>query len=121
MRLSPTLRPLALGSLAFVFALGVPRAALAQPTPPPSTSAPSGTTTTTPATTPANGEPTGTATAPASPPDGQPAAPDLSGTAGARAVGTLAPGAEGRGFMDTRLTWTFGDDDFLHKTGELVP
>ena len=23
--------------------------------------------------------------------------------------------------MDTRLTWTFGDDDFLHKTGELVP
>ncbi|HVJ97390.1 MAG TPA: hypothetical protein VNC41_11225, partial [Acidimicrobiia bacterium] len=23
--------------------------------------------------------------------------------------------------MDTRLTWTFGDDDFLHKTGQLVP
>lgn len=47
---------------------------------------------------------------------------DLSGTAGARAVGTLPPGgAEGRGFMDTRLTWTFGDDDFLHKTGELIP
>ncbi len=23
--------------------------------------------------------------------------------------------------MDTRLTWTFGDDDFLHKTGELIP
>ena len=23
--------------------------------------------------------------------------------------------------MDTRLTWTFGDDDFLHATGELVP
>jgi hypothetical protein len=23
--------------------------------------------------------------------------------------------------MDTRLSWTFGDDDFLHKTGELVP
>jgi hypothetical protein len=24
-------------------------------------------------------------------------------------------------FMDTRLTWTFGDDDFLHKTGEAFP
>jgi hypothetical protein len=46
---------------------------------------------------------------------------DISGTAGARAAGTPPPGAEGRGFMDTRLTWTFGDDDFLHKTGELVP
>ncbi len=24
-------------------------------------------------------------------------------------------------FVDTRLTWTFGDDDFLHKTGEAFP
>ncbi|MCA9594868.1 MAG: hypothetical protein KC776_16220 [Myxococcales bacterium] len=24
-------------------------------------------------------------------------------------------------FVDTRLTWTFGDDDFLHKTGEAIP
>lgn len=24
-------------------------------------------------------------------------------------------------FLDTRLTWTFGDDDFLHKTGEAFP
>lgn len=24
-------------------------------------------------------------------------------------------------FMDTRLSWTFGDDDFLHKTGEAFP
>ena len=23
--------------------------------------------------------------------------------------------------MDTRLSWTFGDDDFLHPTGELIP
>jgi len=23
--------------------------------------------------------------------------------------------------MDTRLTWTFGDDDFTHPTGELIP
>jgi hypothetical protein len=49
------------------------------------------------------------------------AAVDASGTAGARAAGTPPPGASGTGFMDTRLTWTFGDDDFLHKTGELVP
>lgn len=47
---------------------------------------------------------------------------DVSGTAGARAAGTPPPGAaEGGGFMDTRLTWTFGDDDFLHKTGEIIP
>jgi len=46
---------------------------------------------------------------------------DGMGTAGARAAG-LPPGVvEGRGFMDTRLTWTFGDDDFLHRTGELIP
>jgi hypothetical protein len=24
-------------------------------------------------------------------------------------------------FTDTRLTWTYGDDDFLHKTGEAFP
>ncbi|MDB4942688.1 MAG: hypothetical protein JWP97_2222 [Labilithrix sp.] len=46
---------------------------------------------------------------------------DNTGTAGARAAGTPPAGVEGRGFMDTRLTWTFGDDDFLHKTGELIP
>lgn len=46
---------------------------------------------------------------------------DLSGTAGARAAGTPPPGSGGGGFMDTRLTWTFGDDDFLHKTGEIIP
>jgi hypothetical protein len=31
------------------------------------------------------------------------------------------PGAGSGGFMDTRLTWTFGDDDFLHPTGQLIP
>lgn len=46
---------------------------------------------------------------------------DLTGTAGARAAGTAPPGTSSGGFMDTRLTWTFGDDDFTHKTGELVP
>jgi hypothetical protein len=46
---------------------------------------------------------------------------DSAGTPGARAAGTAPLGVEGRGFMDTRLTWTFGDDDFLHKTGELIP
>lgn len=51
------------------------------------------------------------------------AQPDMQGTAGARAAGTAPPGAGtgAGGFMDTRLTWTFGDDDFLHKTGELLP
>jgi hypothetical protein len=46
---------------------------------------------------------------------------DVTQAAGARAVGTAPPGVTGSGFMDTRLTWTFGDDDFLHPTGELVP
>ncbi len=46
---------------------------------------------------------------------------DASTTAGARAAGTAPPGATGKGFMDTRLTWTFGDDDFLNKTGQLLP
>ncbi len=45
---------------------------------------------------------------------------DITGTAGARAAGTPPPSPSGN-FMDTRLTWTFGDDDFLHKTGELIP
>ncbi|MDB4996533.1 MAG: hypothetical protein JWM74_3965 [Myxococcaceae bacterium] len=46
---------------------------------------------------------------------------DATGQAGARAVGTAPPGVNYGNFMDTRLSWTFGDDDFLHKTGELVP
>ncbi len=46
---------------------------------------------------------------------------DMTTTAGARAAGTAPPGANTGNFMDTRLTWTFGDDDFLHKTGELIP
>ncbi len=46
---------------------------------------------------------------------------DVGGTAGARALGTAPPGMNTGNFMDTRLTWTFGDDDFLHRTGELIP
>lgn len=46
---------------------------------------------------------------------------DASMTAGARSAGTPIPGGPSGDFMDTRLTWTFGDDDFLHKTGELIP
>ena len=46
---------------------------------------------------------------------------DMTGTAGARAVGLAPPGTKYGDFMDTRLTWTFGDDDFSHKTGELLP
>lgn len=54
----------------------------------------------------------------------RPADSDLAlqgGSAGARSAGLAPPGASGNGFMDTRLTWTFGDDDFLHGTGELFP
>jgi hypothetical protein len=46
---------------------------------------------------------------------------DTTGTAGARAVGLAPPGTRSGDFMDTRLTWTFGDDDFLHPTGQLIP
>jgi hypothetical protein len=73
-------------------------------------------------TTPANAD----ANANAAPTDGNAppkgaAEPDMTGSAGARAAGTAPPGAGSGGFMDTRLTWTFGDDDFTHKTGELIP
>ena len=43
------------------------------------------------------------------------------GSAGARAVGLAPPYSNISNFMDTRLTWTFGDDDVLHRTGELIP
>ena len=46
---------------------------------------------------------------------------DATGTAGARGLGLAPPGTKAGDFMDTRLSWTFGDDDFLHRTGELVP
>jgi len=72
---------------------------------------------------PATGTQVGTTPDAAAPttPDATPPV-DATGTAGARAAGAAPPGAsEGRGFMDTRLTWTFGDDDFLHKTGEIIP
>jgi len=46
---------------------------------------------------------------------------DVNGSAGARAVGLAPAGVNYGNFMDTRLTWTFGDDDFTHKTGELIP
>lgn len=57
---------------------------------------------------------------PKDPPKPDEKIPDIAGSAGARAAGspTLSPSGN---FMDTRLTWTFGDDDFLHKTGELIP
>jgi hypothetical protein len=46
---------------------------------------------------------------------------DPLGSAGARAVGVVPPGFGTGGFMDTRLTWTFGDDDFLHPEGQIIP
>ncbi len=42
----------------------------------------------------------------------------------AQAVGTLTGGEPPTrlgDFMDTRLTWTFGDDDVLHQTGQAFP
>ncbi len=53
-----------------------------------------------------------TTTADAAPKAGASAQVDLAGTAGARAAGTAPPGTSSGGFMDARLTWTFGDDDF---------
>ncbi len=41
--------------------------------------------------------------------------------AGARVVGLAPLGVNPSNFMDTRLTWTFGDDDVLHPTGQLIP
>lgn len=75
------------------------------------------------ATTPPTGQAQGQAGGEAPKPDAAapPADANATGTAGARAAGTAPPGSGGGGFMDTRLTWTFGDDDFLHKTGELIP
>src|SRR5579859_4664001 len=66
-------------------------------------------------------EPSTPATPPPPPPS--PAEPgyDVLGTAGARAVGMAPPGTRPGDFMDTRLSWTFGDDDFLHPTGQLIP
>ena len=57
------------------------------------------------------------------PPNGNPQDPgyDVVGTPGARAVGMAPPGVNYSNFMDTRLSWTFGDDDFLHPTGQLIP
>lgn len=128
-------------SVALVLAMtGVPKLALAQPTQPGTGTAPAGTGTTSPTgtgTTPDNSTGagvSGTASGAASGTTGstdangqvqagtqaQPTV-DVSGTAGARAAGTPPPGTGAGGFMDTRLTWTFGDDDFLHKTGELIP
>lgn len=52
---------------------------------------------------------------------GAPTDPLMTGTAGARAVGAAPAGVHYGNFMDTRLTWNFGDDDVLHPTGQLIP
>ena len=41
--------------------------------------------------------------------------------AGARVVGQAPLGMNPSNFMDTRLSWTFGDNDILHPTGQLIP
>jgi hypothetical protein len=132
MRFSRSLSCLsALGVVAFAFTLGAPRAAHAQGTQPNTpttpTTQPPGTGTTGAGATPGAADANANVNAGATgTPQGAQAQTgtqvDISGTAGARAAGTPPPGAgQHGGFMDTRLTWTFGDDDFLHKTGELVP
>jgi hypothetical protein len=72
---------------------------------------------------PSPAPPPGAAAAPAPAPPPVVVEPgyDVLGQAGARAVGAAPPGTRPSDFMDTRLTWTFGDDDFLHGTGELIP
>jgi len=132
--------PLGLSVASTLVVLGLASTAHAQPTQPAPTTAPTTApaqapgTTTSPATTPGAGDPGAPAAGVSAGATGDPQGAqvqtgtqtqptiDVSGTAGARAAGTAPPGAaEGRGFMDTRLTWTFGDDDFLHSTGQIVP
>lgn len=109
-------------------ALAAPLPALAQPTAPsrpdpaePLPLKPVGEDPAAPATPPPPAQPP-SEPKPAAPPAKEPPSSDAlaTGTAGARAAGSAPPGV-GAGFMDTRLSWVFGDDDFLHKTGELVP
>lgn len=95
------------------------------PTPPPAGPGPG-----TAVPTPTAGQPTGTLDANAQtqtpppqegPPPVTPQIIDFGPNAGARGVGMLPPSPVTGNFMDTRLTWTFGDDDFIHRTGQLVP
>jgi len=51
-------------------------------------------------------------------PAGEPIVGDQTG---ARTVGLAPLGVNPSNFMDTRLTWTFGNDDFLHPTGQIIP
>jgi hypothetical protein len=102
-------------SLVLAAVLYVPSAAFAQTDadagPPPPTDQPPP-----PPPPPANPPPAGP------PPSDVAASTDLElGSAGARAAGLPPPYSNISNFMDTRLTWTFGDDDVLHRTGELIP
>ena len=84
---------------------------------------PSATQTTPPPPPPPPPAQTGGAAAGTTQPDARGASSDdmVLGTAGARAVGYAPAGVNYSNFMDTRLTWTFGDDDVLHQTGALIP
>jgi hypothetical protein len=62
-----------------------------------------------------------TAPAPAPPPSDKDVDVDTAGQAGARVVGLPPPNVNYSNFMDTRLSWTFGTDDVLHPTGQLIP
>jgi len=124
----------AVPALSLVTYAGTAEAQTAPPTTPTAPPAPTSTDPTAPPPAPGDkpkvdvGAGAGVTLAPTAAPDDKPKdppkpdekVPDIAGSAGARAAGapTLAPSGN---FMDTRLTWTFGDDDFLHKTGELIP
>ncbi len=71
------------------------------------------------------GDEAGKAPTPKEPAPAEPAAPPSSVpyTVAPEALAVTPQGGAGaRGaFMDTRLTWTFGDDDVLHRTGATQP
>jgi hypothetical protein len=114
------MRPSLLLALSSLGVLAASSAYAQQPTASGTTTAPSGTTAA-----PNEGDKANGATTPpkegAGANGGTVAPVDSTSTAGARAAGTPPPNANTGNFMDTRLTWTFGDDDFLHRTGQLVP
>ncbi len=67
--------------------------------------------------------PVATAPAAAAAPAADEALPPAPSTALSAAQGPEAQShaAAHSDFMDTRLTWTFGDDDFKHQTGDALP
>ena len=71
---------------------------------------------------PAAGTPPAGPIAPPAPDIGSPAAPVVTQDVAVEAAAAREePPTRVGDFMDTRLTWTFGDDDVLHATGQAFP